>query len=99
MLSFTELGKLYPSIIGSSQLGAVNANAVRSSGIALGACRTKIIDCVVHVKREVRVPVLPVKVHALNVPLSVVRLLLVQFPLLNSAHAWLHLSQLLQDFL
>ena len=56
------------------------------------------IDGVVH-EREVGVPVLPIKIHALNVLLSVIRLLLVLSPLLNGAYARLHLSQLLQDFL
>lgn len=99
MFSLTELRELYPSIVGSSQLGAVNADAVGSSGVALGACRPEVIDRVVHVQREVGVAVLSIEIHALNVPFSMVRLLLMQFPLLDGAHAWLHLSQLLEDFL
>ena len=99
MFSLAKLWQLYPTIVGSSQLGAIKADAIGSSGVALGACRAEMIDCVVHVQREVGVTVLSIEIHALNVLFSMVRLLLMLLPLLDSAHARLHLSQLLKDFL
>ena len=100
LLSFTELRKMNAPMGRSPYLRSRSkeADTIGCRCVTLRPIRTKVINCV-HLQGEVRVPILSIQIHTLNMFFPMLWLLLMKPPLLDGADAWFNLPQLLKDFL
>lgn len=100
LLSFTELRKMNAPMGRSPYLRSRSkeADTIGCCCVALRPVRTKVINCV-HLQGEVRVPILSIQIHTLNMFFPMLWLLLMKPPLFYGTNAWFNLPQLLKDFL